>query len=260
MGSRLKELARVIVAYSNGDYSAKAHITDKHDELDGVASGINMLGEELAGAAISLNEKEVLLKEIHHRVKNNLQIISSLINLQISFIKDDESILKFRDCQARIRSIALVHEKIYQTNNLSALDLGEYVLNLTNEIEVFFGQSRHPIEFILELENGIEVDLDKAILCGLIVNELLTNAYKHAFDESFDHPQIRISLLESSGVVTLSISDNGVGIKGGINEDNSSTLGMMVVFSLVNQLEGILKSNVKKGTEITITFRKNASL
>jgi len=124
---RLDQVLKVVMNLAQLNYNKKAVITNKSDHIDALALGINMLGEELQSSTISLHEKEILLKEVHHRVKNNLQIISSLLNLQAKGIEDPYSLDKFEDTQKRIRSMALVHEKLYESKEVSKINFSEYI-------------------------------------------------------------------------------------------------------------------------------------
>jgi PAS domain S-box-containing protein len=197
----------------------------------------------------SLQEKEVLLKEIHHRVKNNLQIISSLLSLQ-SEISGQDQARTFRESQDRIRSMALIHEKLYQARDISRVDFAEYVRSLTSYLCRSY-VTGPGIELDVEID-GISLDIDKAIPCGLIINELVSNSLKYAFP---DRPgQICIRLTGCGNGYTLVVEDNGTGLPSGLDFRNTPSLGLQLVNTLVGQLEGTIELTRDNGTTFTITF------
>jgi two-component sensor histidine kinase/predicted hydrocarbon binding protein len=202
----------------------------------------------------SLNEKEVLIKEIHHRVKNNLQIVSSLLNLQADSIPDKKSREKFIESIGRVRSMAIIHELLYRTKNLSNISINEYFKELVRFIsETYNVNSNIKIEFELNVKSEF-IEIDKAIPCGLILNELLSNALKHAFPEN-KKGKVRIRFNDTAvkGKYCLSVEDNGIGLPTG-GKKNPSTLGLQLIDSLVEQLDAKLKIDTSKGTSYAITF------
>jgi two-component sensor histidine kinase/predicted hydrocarbon binding protein len=202
----------------------------------------------------SLNEKEVLIKEIHHRVKNNLQIISSLLNLQADSIPDKKSREKFIESIGRVRSMAIIHELLYRTKNLSNISVNEYFKELVRFIgETYNVNSNIKVEFELDVKNEF-IEIDKAIPCGLILNELFSNALKHAFPKN-KKGRIKIRFNDSSvkGKYCLSVEDNGIGMKTS-HEKSPATLGLQLIESLVEQLDAKLKIDTSQGTSYTITF------
>lgn len=208
----------------------------------------------------NLAEKEILLKEIHHRVKNNLQIISSLLFLQSQTIKEKEYEAVFRDSQSRVRSIALVHEKLYQTDDLANIDFAEYVKNLTEFIRKSYRLYKGEIEIRFELES-IFVPINMAVPLGLIMNELLTNSFKYAFpDGGGSDTKNKYIMIKFSSIgnekLTLSVSDNGVGLPDDFNPEESKSLGLKLVNTLVRQINGSLSINKKDDTTFTIGFSK----
>lgn len=257
--NRVNEVLKVLMSFANLDYSKKAPLTNKGDYIDAVASGINMLGEELQASTVSLREKEVLLKEIHHRVKNNLQIISSLLSLQSDYIQDQKSLERFMESRNRVRSMALVHEQLYESKDLSEIDFGKYLVMLVDSLNSSYGFVKKDI-----ISVDIEADMhyfkiDTAIPCGLIVNELLTNCYKYAFPGNPDGGKIKIvfskkNKLPENNSCRLTVEDNGVGISRDINIRNTRTLGLQLVNMLVDQLDGTIQLSRKKGTKFIITF------
>lgn len=201
----------------------------------------------------SLQEKEVLLKEIHHRVKNNLQVISSLLNLQLGYIEDKHGIEIFKESQNRVKSMALIHEKLYESKDLSRIDFAEYIRSLTASLFRSYGVS--PGAITLKI-NGDDVllGIDTAIPCALIINELISNSLKHAFPARKEG-KIRITLRsDNDDKFTLIISDNGVGFSKDLDFRNTETLGLQLVMTLVQQLKGTIELDRSSGTEFKITF------
>ena len=202
----------------------------------------------------SLKEKEVLLKEIHHRVKNNLQVISSILNLQSSFVKDEKTLDILEESRNRIRSMAIIHESLYQTSNFSSINFSDYLLNLTTSLIASYRVHAGSIELITQVDM-VELVLDQAIPCGLLVNELITNALKYAFpgDRS---GKIFLGLSEKDAKIELVISDDGVGMPDGFSILNSDTLGLQLVNTLVEQLDGEIRVENSGGIKYLITFDK----
>jgi len=201
----------------------------------------------------TLLEKEVLLKEIHHRVKNNLQVVSSLLYLQSKKIKDKEVEDMFVECQNRVKSISLIHEKLYQTNDLTRIDFEKYLRSLVHHLFKSFELKRTNIKLRIKAEN-VFLTMDTAIPCGLIINELVTNSLKHAFPSS-NEGEISIEVTyHADNKFTLIVKDNGVGIPKDLNINNTDTLGFLLVQSLARQIEGNLEVIRQSGTEFRITF------
>lgn len=200
----------------------------------------------------SLKEKDVLLKEIHHRVKNNLQIIISLLNLQSGYIKDEATLKAVQDGQNRVRSMALVHEKFYQAEELSEIDFGEYVEKLTQYIYQSYGDKTDRVKMIIESDR-VGLDMDTAMPSGLLINEIVSNAYKYAFPGD-SKGEIRIILKKQHGKVIFKISDTGVGLPEEINLEAAESLGMQLIQALTAQLDGELEVSREKGTEFTVSF------
>ena len=200
----------------------------------------------------SLQEKEVLLKEIHHRVKNNLQIISSLLSLQAG-TTSKESAAAFTESQNRIKSMALIHEKLYQSRNLSRIDFGEYVSGLMSQLVKSYAPGPG-ISVTVDIED-IDLAIDLAIPCGLIINELASNSLKYAFK---DHRPGRVLIrMEKTGpLYTLLIGDDGVGLPRMLNFRDSPSLGLQLVNTLVEQLEGTIELGQDTGTTFKITFKE----
>ncbi len=202
----------------------------------------------------SLHEKEILLKEVHHRVKNNMQIISSLISLQLNYISTMEQREQFLDIQSRVRSMALVHEQLYQSANFSGINLGEYLTTLKDNIVHSFHLGARNTEIHIDVDD-LAIDLDRAIPIGLIVNELLTNAIKYAFPAGRAGCITIFCRKDSEGKFLLSIKDNGIGIADDIDFINSTTLGLQIVNALVMQIRGTITLERNGGTSFNISFR-----
>ncbi|CAJ35860.1 sensor histidine kinase [Methanocella arvoryzae] len=200
----------------------------------------------------SLKEKEVLLKEIHHRVKNNLQIISSLLNLQSAYIKDDRDLHIFKDCQNRVRSMALVHEKLYRSESLSKIDFGEYVRSLAGTLYNSYGATQEQIRFDLDIKD-IFLDVDAAIHCGLLVNEIISNSFKHAFPGG-RKGRVWVNMKEDARGIDMVIGDDGVGLPEDMDIYNTGTLGIQLVTSLAAQIGGDLTLDRSNGTVYRIRF------
>jgi len=204
----------------------------------------------------SLSEKEFLIKEIHHRVKNNLQIISSLLNLQAGAIKDKEAREKYRESVGRVKSMAHIHEMLYQTKNLSNIKADEYLNELVNYIGSTYNVGKK-IKVKLSIDPDLKrIDMNRAVPCGLLINELLSNAFKYAFKNKKNgsiHVDFKL-LKKQSHKFQLSVKDDGIGLPGKVNIDSPDTLGLQLVQTLAEQLDGTLKVNHKKGTEFIIQF------
>jgi two-component sensor histidine kinase len=201
----------------------------------------------------SLKEKEVLLKEIHHRVKNNMQIISSLLNLQLRYIRNNETKELFRESQKRIKSMALIHEMLYRSQNLARIDFGKYTRTLSAEILQTCSSDHNRLKVVTNI-NKIEFDIKTAIPCGLIIHELISNSLKHGFPEG-RAGTIRIDLdRNSKGALTLIVSDDGIGFPMGLDLDRTGSLGLSLVMILTKQLRGSIERLETAGTAFRITF------
>jgi len=205
----------------------------------------------------SLNEKEVLLQEIHHRVKNNLQIISSLLNLQARHIQDQNFLDMFKESQNRVQSMSLVHERLYQSNDLAHINFHDYIANLADALYQSHGIDNTDIALEINIKN-LFLNIEMAIPCGLLINELLSNALKHAFPHTFKgKPQIKIEMNKNRDkTIDLIFSDNGIGIPEGFDIRKTESLGLELVTVLVEgQLEGNITLNREQGTHFHIHFK-----
>lgn len=205
----------------------------------------------------SLSDKEMLLSEIHHRVKNNLSIVSSLIELQKGNINQNSEEV-FHEIQSRIKSIALVHEKLYQTENLADVDLAEYIQDLSRMISSTYSSSNLRIKLTEDLEPQV-ASITKAVPIGLVCNELLNNCYKHAFQNK-NEGEIAISLKSIGENIHFTVADNGVGLPEGFNIDEQTSLGMTLLKAFTQQIDGELEyESDSNGTYFSVHFPPPAS-
>jgi PAS domain S-box-containing protein len=204
--------------------------------------------------AASLQEKEILLKEVHHRVKNNLQVVSSLLNLQSRHIADPRALAAFRACQHQVKSMALLHEKLYQSGDCSRIDFGTYLRTLMEHLFQSFGSRAAQVHCLIDAPN-VTLSLDTAIPCGLIVNELGSNALKYAFPGRA-RGEVRLQMsLEPDGLYHLSFRDDGVGLPKDLDWRKAGSLGLQLVNQLTRQLRGTIEYHNGCGTEFHIAFQ-----
>lgn len=202
----------------------------------------------------SLLEKEILLKEIHHRVKNNLQIISSLLNLQSEKIKDTGTLRALRDSQARVRSMALIHQKLYQSKNMAKIEFGEYVQSLSRDLFRSYQRTLGDIQLKIQVDE-VFLDLDCAVPCGLILNELMTNALKYAFPNGRNGTILVELRTGADQTVSLQVADDGIGLPADLNVANIKSLGLQLINSLTKQMDGKLEVENTNGTAFRVSFR-----
>jgi PAS domain S-box-containing protein len=200
----------------------------------------------------SLKEKEVLLQEIHHRVKNNFQLVCSLLNLQAFHTTSEEARRSLQEGQSRIRSMALIHEMLYQSFYQGEINFAQYIKNLMSHLQQMETVAQKDIQIRIDVED-IYLGIKKAIPCGLIVNEIVTNAFKHAFLDR-DRGEIVIMMQEKEGQVYLQIKDNGVGLPSDIDISRTRTLGLRLIHDLIQQLGGVVEIERQQGTAYLITF------
>ncbi len=198
----------------------------------------------------SLKEKIVLLREVHHRVKNNLQIVSSLLNLQAGYINDKKILEVFKESQARIRSMALIHEKLYQSRDLDKINFTDYIDSLIRDLFRSYRSRLNNINIRCEAEQ-IFLEIDQAILCGLVINELISNSIKHAFKDR-ENGEVVVKLSNENDMYTITVQDNGVGFPEDIDIENSDSLGLQLVTSLTTQMGGKLEIKSQNGTIVKI--------
>jgi PAS domain S-box-containing protein len=202
----------------------------------------------------SLEEKDLLIKEIHHRVKNNLMVISSLLNLQSNLIKDKEAKNIFRESQSRAKSMAMIHERLYSSDDLKRIDFGDYIRTLSTELFHTYVLDPSIINLKLNVEK-IMIDINTAVPLGLIVNELVSNAMKYAFPAGRPG-EIDISFHQIDDKYVLIVKDDGVGIPSDLDINKVKSLGLQLVTNLSNQIDGVLKLNRENGTNFEITFKE----
>jgi PAS domain S-box-containing protein len=212
----------------------------------------------------SLEEKELLLREIHHRVKNNLQIVASLLSLQSRYITDEKVLESIQDSQSRVRAMALVHERIYRSHNIAEINLREYLNYLTRQIFQFYAirqdttGPQHPTAIEVSI-GDIMTDIDTVIPIGLIINELVTNSLKHAFPPGSNGTISIECTCEGASALRFVYHDNGTGMPAGFDWKNTESLGLRLVNSLVDQLNGTIRMGEGEGTTFIITVRKSSS-
>ncbi|MFA5117269.1 MAG: PAS domain S-box protein [Candidatus Omnitrophota bacterium] len=210
------------------------------------------IAEEKIKAA--LREKEILLQEVNHRVKNNLQIISSLVNLQAEKVTNANMKAILKESQVRVNAIALVHQKLYQSRDLGKIDFEEYVSDLVKSIMRSFNISNGRVRITIDIVKGIDLGIDKTVNCGLIINELVTNAFKYAFPGE-RRGEISVGLnRNAAGELALTVADNGVGLPLHFEVDQVKTLGMELIRVLAKEL-GSLRVESKHGTKVTLTMK-----
>ncbi len=202
----------------------------------------------------SLEEKKILLREIHHRVKNNMQIISSLLNLQTRYIDDEQVVDILKESQNRVKSMAIIHEKLYQSRGLARIGFADYIKHLATYLLQSYVVDQASVTIETDVDN-IFLDIDTAIPCGLIINELVTNSLKHAFTGAMEGC-ITIHLREDKDKFILRVRDNGIGFPETIDFQNTETLGLQLINNLVMQLEGTVELKINDGTEFKIIFQE----
>jgi PAS domain S-box-containing protein len=202
----------------------------------------------------SVKEKEMLLKEIHHRVKNNLMVISSLLNLQSQYIKDKEALNIFKESQSRARSMALIHELLYKSTDLKRINFGDYIRTLSSELLRTYSTGNILLNLFVE---DLMLDINTTVPLGLIVNELVSNSLKHAFPQG-QEGNIVINFHKSKEKYILIVKDDGVGFPEEVDYKNSDTLGLQIVNSLTGQIDGVISLEKGKGTKFTLKLREEA--
>jgi PAS domain S-box-containing protein len=228
------------------------YLNDRLLGIQGVISDITDQKRAEDEIKASLKEKEAMMREIHHRVKNNLQIVSSLLRLQSRSIKNKTLKETFEIAQNRIKSMALIHEVLYLSENLDKINFSDYIKRITNHLFAMFSRKAKKIR--LELDVGdFYLDIDKAIPCGLIINELVSNAFKHAFPDG-KQGKIQVHLDNKLETYTIMVKDTGIGIPDDVDTRNTETLGLQLVHDLVNQIEGSYEIGVDEGTTFKIVF------
>ncbi|UTB34125.1 MAG: PAS domain S-box protein [Methanobacterium sp. ERen5] len=210
---------------------------------------IKQFETELKG---SIREKEVLLKEIHHRVKNNMQIISSLMNIQTRYLDDKESINVLKESQNRVKSMSMIHEKLYRSKKFDKVDFAEYIENLVWDLFYSYSIEKGRIEPVLEIDD-VKLNIETSVPLGLIITELVSNCLKYAFPDSM-RGTLYVSLKNYGEYYELIIKDDGIGFPITIDFKNTDSLGLQLVNSLTDQIDGEIELNPVNGTEFRIVF------
>jgi PAS domain S-box-containing protein len=205
----------------------------------------------------SLKEKEVLLQEVHHRVKNNLQVISSILNLQSSYVKDENTLDILKESQNRIKSMSFIHESLYQTTDFSSIEFTQYIETISRNLIHSYSYTTGPVELDTDFDT-IYLSIDQAIPCGLIVNELVSNALKYAFPEIDGNRTntVKLHVKQNKGTISLLVADNGVGLPDDFKHEESDSLGIQLVYTLSEQLDAKLDVNSDNGASFLITFEQ----
>lgn len=243
------------------------HLADRSEDkvplatveaLEGVAMHLGTAIERARveeALRVSLHEKEVLLREVHHRVKNNLQVISSILSIQATAAADKAAKDVLYDCRARVRAIAMVHERLSHYRDLSQIDLGQYVGTLAQEIFASAGMQDAPVTLTVEADE-VDLDIDRAVPCGLILNELLGNALAHAFGGGRDG-MVRVGLTSDDEGLVLTVADDGCGLPAGVDTASAGSLGLKLVYALARQLGGQVEVDRSGGTAFHVRFPRN---
>jgi len=233
-------------------------LSDENKQINGAVFGIRDITDRKRAEnklKSSLEEKEVLLREIHHRVKNNLQVISSLLSLQSRYIKDDETLELFKESQNRVKSMTLVHEKLYQSEDLARIDFESYIKKLTEHLFHSYGVDINNVFLEINVDQ-LSLDVNTAIPCGLIINELVTNSMKHAFPEG-KNGKIGVNLHLDGDKLLLTVYDDGIGFPENLDFRKTKSLGLRLVSTLTEQLGGNIELYREKGTRFNIIFPYN---
>jgi two-component sensor histidine kinase len=228
----------------------------RYRELDGALVFVREITERKRSdeaLRASLREKDVLLREVQHRVRNNMQIISSLLNHQASTLSDPVLREAFRASQGRIKSIALIHEKLYRSGDLSRIDFADYIQSLVVHLFHVHQVDLTRVQYVLDLE-PMDLDVNISIPLGLIVNELVLNAIRHGFSHQRTGEVVVRLAKNDDQSHTLLVRDNGVGIPGGVDLEKVETLGFQIVGMLAGQIDGTISIETPPGTSVTIRF------
>ena len=203
----------------------------------------------------SIREKEILLQEIHHRVKNNMQIISSLLNIQARYVDDNETVNVLKESQNRVKSMAMIHEKLYQSKNFNKIYFADYIESLVWDLFYSYSVEKGTIKPVLEIDD-VKLNIETSVPCGLIIVELVSNSLKYAFPDKHKG-ELKVSLKSKGNYYVLTISDNGVGIPENVDFKNTDSLGLRLVNSLTDQIDGEIELKTSShGTEFKITFQE----
>ena len=229
---------------------------------DGAVTGVVLVSRDITESKraeerlkASLREKEVLLKEVHHRVKNNLQVIASMLNLQSGYVYDDLCRVALRDSQNRIRTLALIHEKLYSSEDLAEIPIKEYIQDLTSSLFRSLTSVSESVTLELDVADVL-LDIDSAIPVALILNELVSNSLGHAFPAGSEGEMSITFKPVSASRFTMVVADNGVGFPAELDFRNTESLGLQLVCLLTTQLGGTIELDRRDGTQFTIEFNE----
>ncbi len=263
-------MIRTAVSDITAQKQAEEELVDRSGKIDATNVNLTAISEELQRNQVRLSmlleEKEVLLSEVHHRVKNNLASFISLLALDGTYEETASGQRLRKDLQNRARSMALIHDTLYKTKNFSHVNMTLYLTKLSDQIAGTY-HTENPVRFIIDAD-GVNLDLYRATPCGLIVNELVTNAFKYAFPPSSDGETarhepctLRIAIHLSKGYYDLIIADNGVGLPAEFNPLTATSLGLKLVnFIAKHQLKAKIKVDTTKGTEYAIRFSEQMTV
>lgn len=250
---RVNDILEAIMALARLDFSKKVPIDDQADSLTAIAAGVNMLGEELRENVVSLKEKEQLLKELHHRVKNNMQIIISMLKLQTVNEDNARLLALVQDSQNRISAMALVHEMLYSTKDFVFTRLKDYVDFLATSLFMSYAPPDHQIVLEVEIDQEIFFEIDRMIPLGLVLNEMMSNSLKHAFPKSQGKIMIAANV-DDQGKHHIIYSDNGRGLPSNFDLHQSESLGMQLIVMLTEQLDGEVAIKMENGLSYELGF------
>jgi two-component sensor histidine kinase len=250
--ARVQEILEVVMSFARLDFSKKTTVMGNNDLVDAIGAGVNMLGEELETSLGSLKEKEKLLKEIHHRVKNNLQIVSSLLSLQSENVHDKKFLGLIAESQNRINSMAIVHEMLYSSRDLSKISMKEYIERLGFSVYHSFFKPGLNVKLNYDVAYDLFFDIDHIVPLGLVLNEILSNSFKYAFPNN--KGQINICLHRQGNTCNLIARDDGIGFKPGFIAEKDGHLGIQLIHMLSDQLDGKIEIKQENGVAYHITF------
>ncbi|MBI3240235.1 MAG: sensor histidine kinase [Flavobacteriia bacterium] len=250
---RTNSILDVIMSFARLEFNVQTEISSNHDVFDAIAAGVNMLGEELENSVVTIKEKESLLKEVHHRVKNNLQIIASLMNLQAASSTDPVFLELIRECKNRIDSMSIIHEMLYQSKDLSKINATVYIKHLILGLESSFYMSNVNVDFLVTIDQTIILEADRMIPMGLILNEAISNSYKYAFPDREGIIEIDFNI--EDGYYLLRIKDNGIGLPADYDVHKNSSLGLQLIVTLAEQLDAELLWLREEGLGFEFRFK-----
>ena len=257
----ISKLQRFAQRVASGDLSQRVEFRS-NDEIGDLADSMNKMTYELALSVqkeAELREKDILLKEIHHRVKNNMQILSSLLRLQARKVPSDEMKQVLQESETRIRSMGLIHEKLYQTESLSDIDFNGYVKTLVQELQRMYRERAAAVQLKIEMEDA-RLGLDTALPCGLIINELVSNSLKYGFPDGQEGCILIAMHSSSEGGLILEIADDGIGAESSEELTREGSLGSRLVNMLVEQLNGEMAVDTKPNQGVVIKIRFQEAL